>query len=413
MSGCILGAREGEHMGGCYFKSRYLQFQRRCLSALQAASAEWETRTALAGRAWQPIKPAQFPRSSRFVIVCASQVETHSSGQEELPEHPGSKTDSTLVSGAGSRKLTPISPLNPPAPGACRAAPTTASSPPRATHQRGPARGHTSRRTQGLAVAWRKSEGMGPTALWARSPRAEGWQGEATRRASPRAGWGERKVPVVNVSPSRAKSTFFYRAGPKGGPRTARRALPQHQHPDLSSQHSDEPGRPSSARNRRQNPELGTRGRGQPGRVLRAESLLPDKSLPYYTWQPPTATLPEGSLKSPQGPFPRSSSSHLSLTCGVSAGPTTAGPGPQPLQGARARDRGPSLPAPHAPTPPAPALGWLAANRDPPRCFCRAPPASPTGRTCARGLRAVAASPQGLTRRHNFRRAVSDGSGAP
>lgn len=67
------------------------------------------------------------------------------------------------------------------------------------------------------------------------------------------------------------------------------------------------------------------------------------------------------------GPFPSFLliPRQLSLTCGVSTGPTTAGLEPRPLRGAQARDRGPSLSAPHAPIPPAPALGAHEPNTRP------------------------------------------------
>lgn len=81
-------------------------------------------------------------------------------------------------------------------------------------------------------------------------------------------------------------------------PHMAVRMLPQHGHFDLSSKHMKTiaPYRLSSAGNLPQS-HAGDLERGQGGRILHAESF-PDKLFPYYTWQPPTDRLPEGSLKS-------------------------------------------------------------------------------------------------------------------
>lgn len=101
-------------------------------------NSEWEICAALAGRAWQPMKPVQFPRNSSFVIICASQVEAYSAGREKLPQHLRSKNDSTLVSRASSRKFIQISPAENQTPlrGSSRAA-APASSPPHGHPQKG------------------------------------------------------------------------------------------------------------------------------------------------------------------------------------------------------------------------------------------------------------------------------------
>lgn len=126
--------------------------------------------------------------------------------------------------------------------------------------------------------------------------------GEAVGSTSPMAGWGEKESSLmVNVSPSRAKSTSLHGVKVKYGstqPCVVVRTLPQHGHCYVSSEHMKTiaPYRLSSAGNLLQS-RAGGLGRGQGGRVLHAESF-PDKSFPYYTWQPPTDRLPEGSLKS-------------------------------------------------------------------------------------------------------------------
>jgi len=149
---------------------------------------------------------------------------------------------------------------------------------------------------------WGRSWAAAGGVLLAMIPRAGG---EAVGSASPRTGWGEKESsPMVNVSPSSAKSTSLHgvkmRCGSTRGsmqPSAAVRTLPQHGHFDLSSEHTKTvaPYQLSSAGNLLQS-HAGDLGRGQGGRVLHAESF-PDKSLPYYTWQPPLDGLPEGSLK--------------------------------------------------------------------------------------------------------------------
>lgn len=106
---------------------------------------------------------------------------------------------------------------------------------------------------------------------------------------------------MVNVSSSRAKSSSLHRVKVKCGstqPHVVVRTLPQHGHFDLSSERMKTivPYQLSSTGNLLQS-HAGDLGRGQGGRVLHAESF-PDKSFPYYIWQPPTDGLPEGPLKS-------------------------------------------------------------------------------------------------------------------
>ena len=162
-------------------------------------NAEGEIHTALAGRAWQPIKPVQFPRNSSFVIICASQVEAYSAGQEELPEHPRSKTDSTLVSRASSIKLTQISPAEhrPPSPG-CRRAAAPASSPPCGHPQQGwkpSGKYQWASSERGGSPVKIGGEGAGPLPAGFCSPWSPG-QGERLWEAQARGLAGEkRKVP--------------------------------------------------------------------------------------------------------------------------------------------------------------------------------------------------------------------------
>lgn len=129
------------------------------------------------------------------------------------------------------------------------------------------------------------------------------WGGEeAVGSMSLRASWREKYSSLmVNVSSGWAKSTSLHGVKVKCGstqPLGAVRTLPQHRDFDLSSEHMKTivPYGLSYAGNLPQS-HAGDFGRGQGGRVLQAESF-PDKSFPYYTWQPPTDRLPEGSLKS-------------------------------------------------------------------------------------------------------------------
>lgn len=177
-------------------------------------NAEQETRTALPGRAWQPIKPVQFPRNSSFVIICASQVEAYSAGQEELPEYLRSKNDSTLLPRASSRKFTQISPAEnqPPSLGSHKAA-APASSPPHGHPQKEwKPQGNTSGPAQRVEVAPWKSEGKEISSCQRGFAGHGPWgREEAVGSRSPRASWREKdRSLMVNVSPSWAKSTSFH-----------------------------------------------------------------------------------------------------------------------------------------------------------------------------------------------------------
>lgn len=173
--------------------------------------------------------------------------------------------------------------------------------------------------------------------------------------SSPRTHWGKQESSLmVNVSPSRAKSTSLHGLKVNRGsrqPHAAVRTLPQHELFDLSSEHvrAIAPYRVSSAGNLQS--QAGDLGGGQGGGVLHAESF-PDKLFPYYTWQPPTDRLPEGSRKAYEVPLSLTSL-HPSIsllsreTLQLAAPPERVrGVASTPAaQGARGRARCTSLPA--------------------------------------------------------------------